>query len=178
MKGYKAATLQRRISAISQLHQAHEYESPTQSHVVRSVMAGIRRKHGTAQKGKAALRTDDLRRMVEALPDSLLGIRDRALLVVGFAKAFSPVRVGRLDVEDVEFSKKGLSSRCGARRRIRRVRAHASVFPTGRILTCPVRALQEWIEVSASNPGHSSGRLTGTATFSQSAFLIKRSLEL
>lgn len=154
VKGYKAATLQRRISAISQLHQAHEYESPTQSHVVCSVMAGIRRKHGTAQKGKAALRTDDLRRMVEALPDSLLGIRDRALLVVGFAKAFRRSELVGLDVEDVEFSKEGLIVTLRRSKTDQEGQGARFGIPYGsNPLTCPVRALQEWLWRSGIESG-------------------------
>jgi len=52
---------------------------------VRAVLAGIRRTHGTAQAQVAPLLVADLRAMVEALPESLLGARDRALLLVGFA---------------------------------------------------------------------------------------------
>src|SRR5687768_653311 len=44
---YKPSTLQRRMSAISQAHQAAQLETPTQSLAVRAVMAGIRRAKGT-----------------------------------------------------------------------------------------------------------------------------------
>src|SRR5438445_198233 len=43
--------------------------------------------HGTAQVGKAPVVVDELRRMVDALPGSTLGVRDRALLLLGFAGA-------------------------------------------------------------------------------------------
>src|ERR1022692_3088537 len=57
----KVSTLTRRISAISQAHQAAGLETPTAHIVVRKLMAGIRRQKGTAQTGKRPLATADLR---------------------------------------------------------------------------------------------------------------------
>src|SRR4051812_25169424 len=45
----KTSTLTRRLAAISQVHQAAGLPTPTSESVVRSVMAGIRRVHGTQQ---------------------------------------------------------------------------------------------------------------------------------
>src|SRR4051794_36886379 len=56
----KAATLQRRLSAISQAHKVAGHASPTQDQAVRLVLAGIRRTHGTAQTGKAPVVVDEL----------------------------------------------------------------------------------------------------------------------
>src|SRR5262249_26180126 len=76
----KASTIQQRVSAIAQAHKTAGHPSPTQDQAVRLVLAGIRRTHGTAQEGKAAAVTADLRRMVDALPVSVPGVTDRALL--------------------------------------------------------------------------------------------------
>jgi site-specific recombinase XerD len=75
----RISTLTRRISAISQAHQLAGYESPTADPRVRTVMAGIRRAKGTAQVGKKPIVTEDLREMIERLPLSLQGTRDKAL---------------------------------------------------------------------------------------------------
>ena len=45
----------------------------------------------------APLSPTDLRAMLEALPDGLLGARDRALLLVGFAAALRRAELGALD---------------------------------------------------------------------------------
>ena len=63
---HKAATLTRRVSAISQAHQLAGQEPPTDSAAVRAVMAGIRRAKGTAARAKAPALTDDVRAMVAA----------------------------------------------------------------------------------------------------------------
>lgn len=152
--GRKVSTLTRRVSAISQAHQAAGYDSPTHSLIVRSVMAGIRRVKGTAQKGKAPVLTNDIRLMVEALPENLLGIRDRALLLVGFAGAFRRSELVGLDVEDLTFTREGLkviirkSKTDQEGQGIEKGIAYGS-HPE----TCPVRALQDWLEVTGITTG-------------------------
>jgi integrase len=46
--------------------------------------------------------------MLRMLPDKLLGIRDRALLLVGFAGAFRRSELVALDVADIQFTAEGL----------------------------------------------------------------------
>jgi hypothetical protein len=88
--------LQRRLSSISQAHQVARHETPTGSSAVRLVWAGIRRTHGVAQQGKSPTLIEDLRLMVSAMAPQrrgqawrLLELRDRALLLLGFAGLLS-----------------------------------------------------------------------------------------
>src|SRR5215211_366898 len=60
----KPSTLQRRLVSIAQAHRAAGLPTPTTDAGVTSVWRGIRRRVGTAQVGKAALLTDDVRAMV------------------------------------------------------------------------------------------------------------------
>jgi hypothetical protein len=55
-ESHKVSTLTRRISAISQAHQAAGFDPPTQAPVVRQLMKGIRRTLGTAQTGKSPVK--------------------------------------------------------------------------------------------------------------------------
>ena len=87
----KPATITRRISAISQAHQISAMESPTRAAKVRLVLAGIRRTLGTAQEAKTPVLVDDLKRMIARLPEGLHGVRDRALLLIGFAGRFQTI---------------------------------------------------------------------------------------
>jgi site-specific recombinase XerD len=81
----KTATIRRRLSSISVAHQAAGVATPTADILVRSTWSGIRRTNGTAQTGKNALLTDDIRAMVMTLPETLLGRRDACLLLLGFS---------------------------------------------------------------------------------------------
>jgi len=82
--GLKAATIARRLVVISQAHRAADLPSPTTSSLVRRTHAGIRRSIGTAQVAKAPAVVSDLKRMLDTLPGTRVGLRDRALLLVGF----------------------------------------------------------------------------------------------
>lgn len=152
--GKKTSTLQRRVSSISQAHQAAGYDSPTRSSKVRAVMAGIRRVHGSAEKGKAPILVDDLRRMVAQLPDTLLGVRDRAILLLGFAGAFRRSELVSLDVADLEFTRQGLIVTLRRSKTDQDGRGSKVGIPYGsNPETCPVRAVQAWLEATGITEG-------------------------
>lgn len=68
-KMHKTATLQRRLTAISQTHTAAALDTPTADRAVRRVMIDIRRAKGTAQEGKTPAVTREIRAMVATLSD-------------------------------------------------------------------------------------------------------------
>lgn len=83
----KSASLARRLNAISFYHRTRNLDSPTHSMLVHATFAGIRRKIGTAQTFKRALLTPEIRRIVACCPDTLAGMRDKALVLISFAMA-------------------------------------------------------------------------------------------
>jgi hypothetical protein len=88
---HKPATIGRHLAAIASAHKAHGFTAPginATRRRLRMWQGGIRRTHGTAQTHKSPLLVPDLRRIARNLPDKLIGIRDRTLLLVGFAGAF------------------------------------------------------------------------------------------
>lgn len=85
------ATIARRLASISKAHQAAGFEdSPasTKHFIVGEVLKGGRRTLGVAQKCKDPLLLNDVLRLLAACPKNLLGLRDRALILIGFAGAF------------------------------------------------------------------------------------------
>ena len=144
---HKTATITRRISAISQAHQIAGFETPAGSASVRLVMAGIRRTKGTAQTAKTPVLVDDLRRMVSRLPDNLLGVRDRALLLVGFGGAFRRSELVALDVADVGVTRDGLVVTIRRSKTDQEGEGRKLGIPYGsNPATCPVRAMQDWLQ--------------------------------
>lgn len=138
--------LTRRISAISQAHQAAGFESPTQSPLVRQIMKGIRRTKGTAQGGKCPVK--HLRVIVAGLdPERPLDVRDRALMLVGFAGAFRWSELVGLNVEDFEFNDDGLVVHLRRSKTDPEGLGRKVGIPYGSTpATCPVRALQAWLD--------------------------------
>jgi len=99
-EGRKASTIQRRMSAISQAHAIAGHESPTTTKI-KTVWAGIRRMHGTSETGKQPILIDTLKLMLQKVPQKLIGVRDRAILLIGFAGAFRRSELINLNVEDI-----------------------------------------------------------------------------
>ncbi len=145
----KAATLGRRLVTIARAHKAAGYDTPTTAPAVRAVWAGIRRVKGTAQQGKAAAVTDDVRAMVAGLPDTLRGHRDRALLLLGFAGAFRRSELVALDVGDVADTRAGLVVTLRRSKTDQEGAGRTVGIPYGAYLeSCPVRAYRAWREAS------------------------------
>ena len=69
---------------------------------VREVVKGIRREKAVAGKQAAALAVPDLRRICQAMTVDEAGVRDRALLLVGFTGAMRRSEIVSLDVGDIE----------------------------------------------------------------------------
>ncbi len=150
----KPATIQRRISAISRAHQAAGHEAPTRAAVVRETWAGIRRTKGTAQAGKAPLVTAELRRMIEAMDDDLLALRDRALLLLGFAGAFRRSELVGLAMEDLSHTADGLVVVLRRSKTDQDGAGAKKGIPYGRDeRTCPVRAVVKWAEAARITTG-------------------------
>jgi site-specific recombinase XerD len=150
----KPGSIQRRLNAIAEAHKAMGLESPTHSPIVRNTMKGIRRTLGTAPVQKAPTLTDDIRAMVDQTDAGIIGTRDRALILLGFAGAFRRSELVALDVADCAFGRDGLTvtlrrsktDQDGAGRKIG--------IPYGsNPETCPVRTVQAWVEQAAITAG-------------------------
>ena len=97
----KASTIRRRLNTISVVHQLAGFDSPTSDAAVQAVWKGTRRTKGTAPAKKRAARTKVVASLVAPLGTSLGDVRDRALLLIGFAGALRRSELVALNVEDV-----------------------------------------------------------------------------
>jgi site-specific recombinase XerD len=150
----KTSTLARRIAAISQVHQVAGFPTPTGESVVRAVMAGIRRVHGSEQTAKTALSPELLGRLVGGLPDTVRGLRDRALLLVGFAAALRRSELVALEMRDVAFESEGVVLLIRRSKTDPEAAGHLVGIPfSEHAETCPVRALQTWLTRSRITDG-------------------------
>lgn len=143
----KASTLTRRLAALAQAHRAAGWEAPGEMAGVRRLMRGIRRRLGTAPEAKRPVLIGDLKAMVKALPDTAAGLRDRALLLVGFAAALRRSELVGLDVEDLEENGDGLVVRIRRGKTDQEGEGRKVGIPRGREeKSCPVRAVAAWRE--------------------------------
>lgn len=148
------STLQRRIVAIGQAPEAAGHENPTRHPGVRATWRGIRRAKGVAPAGKAPATTTTVRAMVQTLPEGVLGTRDRALLLLGFAGAFRRSELVALDREDIQVTSDGIvvtvrRSKTDQEGEGRKVGIPYGSFPA----TCPVRAVSAWLDAASIASG-------------------------
>jgi len=154
--GFKPATMTRRLAAISKAHSADQLDSPaSMKHaVVKEVWAGIRRTIGTAQTTKAAATIDYLKLMLAQVPDTLTGLRDRALLLLTFAGALRRSELVALNIQDVAYVPEGLVVNIRSSKTDQERAGQKVAVAFGKIIeTCPVRSLRAWVKKGAITKG-------------------------
>jgi site-specific recombinase XerD len=152
-EGAKFSTIARRCAAIKFLHETADRESPTTARLVRSTLAGIRRTIGVAQVKKAPATATRLVEMIRLCPTTLAGMRDRAMLLLGFAGAFRRSELVALRVEDLQEASGGL------RVTIRRSKtdqdgAGQEIAIARGDVHCPVLAVKAWMQAAGIADGY------------------------
>ncbi len=180
----KVSTIQRKFSAISKLHLHLGVPSPTHAPIARQFLSGLRRELGVAVTRKKPVMVDDLKLIIQSLPNTLIGTRNRCILLLGFAGAFRRSELVALNTNDFETTKEGLvvAIRRSQTDQIGEGRVIGIPYGTGN--TCPVHAVQDWLDASKIQSGavfrqvnrHGQilpGRLSGEAV----ALVVKQYVE-
>lgn len=92
------STIERRLAGIGWNFTQRGFAMDRNDRHIGTVMAGIRRKHGTPPHRKEAVLGDDIAAMVATLGHDLRGLRDRAILLLGFAGGLRRSEIVGLDV--------------------------------------------------------------------------------
>lgn len=153
---HKPASLTRKLTSISKAHQTAGFPSPAsmQHAVVSETMKGIRRSLGTAQPGKEPLLTVDVIAMLDVLDEGLLGMRDRALLLVGFSGGLRRSELANLHVDDMTETEDGLVIRVRRSKTDPEGKGASVALPYGSAAaTCPVRSYRAWVAAASITSG-------------------------
>lgn len=154
--GRKPAGIDAALAAISQAHHAggHDGRALRGSAPVRAVRAGVRRTLGTAQRQAAPLTSELVAQIIEHDAAGLVGVRDRALLLVAHVTMMRASELAALEVRDARFCARGVEVT------IRRSKTDQE--GAGRVVAvaeesipqlCPVRALRAWLAASGLTEG-------------------------
>ena len=143
----KWATINRRLAAISKLHQLNDLETPTQNRMFRVVMEGIKRTKGIRQKQAPAFKISELKNIFRELHAESNGkLRDKALLLLGFTGAFRRSELVALNVDDLTFTEEGLIvSLAKSKTNQYGDYEEKAIFYSPEVVLCPIRTLQAWI---------------------------------
>jgi integrase len=138
--------LRRRLAAIVWHHVANGYESPRNHPRVRAVLGRAEWDHRGQPRSVQPMTVDELRAISRALPDDLIGVRDRALILVAYGAGLRRNEVVALDVTSLRARRDG-SLRADTRR-------GPVLVPIGSAkATCGVTAWKEWIRVAQLRSG-------------------------
>ena len=149
-KNIKISTIKRRIVSIGIIHKIKGHYLDTKHPIIIENFMGIKRRKGSAQKGKKPLLINDLKKLIDVInqekePD-LKKMRNKALLLIGFAGGFRRNELVSLNVEDVEFVFEGV--------KIKIKQSKTDQFGEGTMkgiphftnsIYCPVTALKRWM---------------------------------
>lgn len=159
-------TLKQRLAALAQWHIDQGFPDPTKAPLVKKVLKGIRELHPAREKQAAPLQLHQLEQLVnwllaeearaEGAGDQGLVARcrrDRALVLLGFWRAFRSDELCRLRIEDAVLRPgQGLELYLPRSKGDRRNEGTVYKVPALSRL-CPVEAYQSWIEISARQHG-------------------------
>jgi site-specific recombinase XerD len=152
--GRKASTIERALAGIAWAQRARGFEWQKAHPAISAVMTGIRRTHGTAPTQKAPVVDQELAALVGTLDGSLRGLRDRALLTMGWFGAFRRSELVALTVADVKKEREGLV--VAVRRSKSDQEGHGAEkgipYASNHAL-CPVRALEAWLTAAQIGDG-------------------------
>ena len=166
-KPSSVSTIERRLAALSWNFTQRGQSLDRKDRAIATVMAGIRNTHAAPPRQKEAILPEDLIAMLETLDrGALRGLRDRAMLLIGFAGGLRRSEIvgldcGRDQTQDgrgwVEFLDKGLLVTLRGKTGWREVEIGRGSADA----TCPVVALETWLKLARIAHGPLFRRVTG-----------------
>ncbi|MEL6205725.1 MAG: tyrosine-type recombinase/integrase [Pseudomonadota bacterium] len=144
------STIDRRLSGLAWTYAQRGYTLDRKDRHIATILAGIKRKHARPPAQKEAILPEDILAMVATLPFDLRGLRDRAILLLGYAGGLRRSEIVSLDVHKDDTLDSG---------------GWTQIFEDGAVLTlnaktgwreveigrgssdqtCPVHALEQWL---------------------------------
>ncbi len=165
----KFSTLKRRIASIGVIHKSKGHYLDTKHPIIMENLHGIKRVKGTIQKAKKPILINDLKKIVKVIDENIIGsrptdrkkykqhknkIRDKTLILIGFAGGFRRSEIVNIDYEDVEYVSEGIKIF------IRRSKTDQSGEGMVKAIPyfdnknyCPVNSLKQWVEYSQIKSG-------------------------
>ena len=176
--GQKIGGLETFIAGINHTYKSHGFELDMRQLPIAKVFKGIRRRLTSKTDQKEPILPEDLKEMIKAIPLEgnekvrRVGLRNRALILVGFFGAFRRSELVGIKYEDLRFCKDGVIVFLAKSKTDQEGIGMEKILPYGNLaLTCPVLALKAWLEESKITSGYIFSKIDA------SGFISYRPLE-
>ncbi len=116
-------------------------------------MRGIRLAHGAAQHQAKPLLREDLFVVLGATGDRLKDLRDRTLLLIGFAGGLRRSELVAINFIDIERVREGIILTIRRSKTDQGGVGRRTGIPFGRTIHCPVRAMENWLSATRITDG-------------------------
>ncbi len=157
-KEVKLSTIKRRLVSIGVIHRIKGHYLDTKHPVIVENILGIKRRKGTVQKGKKPILINDLKKILDIIDqqnfEDIKKLRDKSIILIGFAGGFRRNEIVSLDYEDLEFVYEGV--------KITVKRSKTDQYGEGSLkalpyfennIYCPVTTLKRWLNLSKITRG-------------------------
>ncbi len=157
-KDVKLSTIKRRLVSIGVIHKIKGHYLDTKHPIIVENLLGIKRRKGTIQKGKKPILINNLKEILKVIDqencEDIKKLRDKSILLIGFAGGFRRNEIVSLDYEDLDFVYEGL--------KINIKRSKTDQFGEGTIkaipyfennVYCPVTTIKRWLNISKITKG-------------------------
>ena len=154
----KFSTLKRRIASISVIHKLKGHYVDTKHPLIIENLLGIKRLKGSHQKAKKPILINDLKQIINVINKlkikELTKIRDKALILIGFAGGFRRSELVSIEYEDVEFVREGVKIFVKRSKTDQSGEGMTKAIPTFiNQMYCPVSHLENWIFTKLNKKG-------------------------
>ena len=165
----KFSTLKRRIASISVIHKMKGHYLDTKHPIIMENLHGIKRAKGTNQKAKKPILINNLKLIIDVIDQYLSycglpelekswkvrnKIRDKAIILIGFAGGFRRSEIVNIDYDDIEFVSEGIKIFIKRSKTDQSGEGMIKAIPYFENKSyCPVLALKNWIEFSEIKSG-------------------------
>jgi len=174
----KVSTLKRRLASISVVHKIKGFYIDIKHPLIIENFMGIQRKLGVFQKSKKPILINELKEIIKTIESTekneIKKIRNKALILVGFAGGFRRSELVNIKLDDLEFTKEGLKIFIQRSKTDQSGEGMTKAIPYFKDKNfCPVVSIKNWIEIKK----HKTNSLIFDISDKMVAVLIKKYLQ-
>jgi len=155
-RNLKVASIQTYLAGIKYNYEEKGIPMDTRHPKIRAAMSGIRRTLGKKQTQKLALKTDAIKKIIASIDEnSLIGLRDSAIILLGFSGAFRRSELVSIKIEHMVFDTYGLSIYIPNSKTDQEGEGRVVDIPFAKEEKfCPVRKIKTWISMANISEGY------------------------